>query len=123
MPWPTRFSAASPLTLDDSTRPAAATAASAAAARTSASACASAWAIFVLGHLGAARDEFLELGLAFGGEPLGFRTRRLDDALRLALGGLALLLVFGEQRGGFVLEAPGLVELALDAVATVCRAP
>ena len=39
-----------------------------------------------LGHLGAARDEFLDLGLGFDGEPLGLGLGAGDDLLRLALG-------------------------------------
>ena len=36
-----------------------------------------------LGHLGAAGDEFLALGLGFDRQPLGFRLGAGDDGLRL----------------------------------------
>ena len=51
-----------------------------------------------LGHLGAAGDEFLDLGLGLGGEALGLGAGAGDDRLGLALGLAALALVLGEQR-------------------------
>ena len=68
-----------------------------------------------LGHLGAARNEFLDLGLGFGGKPLGLGLGAGDDLLRLALGFAALAPIVGQQLGGVVLELARLVELGLDA--------
>ena len=50
-----------------------------------------------LGHLGAAGDEFLDLGLGLDGEPLGLGLGAGDDLLRLALGLVALALIVGQQ--------------------------
>src|SRR5205823_45912 len=70
---------------------------------------------FALGGLGAAGDEIFHLGLGLGRDALGFDFGVGDDLLGLALGAGTLGLVLGEQRGGLVLEAAGVVEFGLDA--------
>ena len=57
------------------------------------------------GHLGAAGDEILDLGLGLDRQPLGFGLGAGDDVLRLAFGGLPLALIFGQQLRRLVLAA------------------
>src|SRR6476661_4344158 len=97
MPWAMSLSAIWPLAVSRRIFSAAETAASAAAARTSANACASAWPILISASL------------------VRRATNSSIFALRIAL----LALVRGEQFAGFVAQAAGLVEFALDAGATV----
>ncbi len=66
-------------------------------------------------HLRAAGDEILELGLGLGGKTFGVGLGALDDFGRFLLGVGRLLLVFGQQRHGFRLQARGLFKLRLDA--------
>ena len=119
MPWLIRSSAVLPFTLVRSTCSAAATAASAAAARTSATACCFGLGDLRLGHLGAAGDEFLDLGLGFGGDTLGVGARAGDDAFGFLLGVAAAALGFGEHCLRLFLQPACLVELGLDAVGAV----
>src|SRR4026208_976449 len=56
------------------------------------------------GHLCSPRDKVLDPDLGLGGHALGFGFRAGDDGLCLAFGGLALALIFGQQRRRFVLE-------------------
>src|SRR4249920_1268703 len=67
------------------------------------------------GHLCAPRDKVLDPGLGLGGHALSFGFRAGDDVLRLAFGGLALALIFGQQLRRFVLELASLVKFGLDA--------
>src|SRR5262249_40872753 len=66
-------------------------------------------------HPGAARDELVHPRLGFGSEPLGLGLGAGEDLGGLALGGLLRAPVFGQERGGLILEAARLVELAADA--------
>src|SRR5262245_47391820 len=66
------------------------------------------------GHLCASRDKVLDPGLGFGGHSLGLGFRAGDDVLRLAFGGVAFALIFGQKLCRLVLKFAGFVELALD---------
>src|SRR6201996_5324074 len=66
--------------------------------------------------LGAAGDEIFHLGLGLGRDALGLGLRAVDDVPGLAFGAGVTGLVFGEQLGGVLLEAAGVVELAPDAL-------
>src|SRR5262245_16278675 len=59
-------------------------------------------------------DEFFDLGLGLGCEPLRLCLGAGDDRLRLLLGFVLLALVCGEQRLRFRLEPACLVELRGD---------
>ena len=96
---------------------AAATAASAAAARTSASACDSACAILVSASLVRRATNSSSRSLASAACALGLGARALDHRLGFAFGGLLLAPIFGDQRGGLVLQALGLGKVGLDALA------
>src|SRR5258707_1167714 len=70
-----------------------------------------------LGGLGASPDKIFHLGLWFPGNALGFGPCVGNDVLGLALCAGATGLVFREQFCGLVLEAAGIVEFGLDALA------
>ena len=72
-----------------------------------------------LGGLGAPRHEVFHLGLGLGGDALGFRPGTGDDFLGLAFGAGAAGLVVRQHLGRLVLEAAGVVEFGLDALAAV----
>src|ERR1700678_3326030 len=72
-----------------------------------------------LGGFGPPRHEVFHLGLGFRRDALGLGLGAFDDVPGLALGAGVTGLVFGEQFGGLVLEAAGVVEFAPDAVAAV----
>src|SRR5712691_7131437 len=73
-------------------------------------------------HLGAAPDEFLDLGLGFGREPLGLGLGAGHARLRLLLGFVLLAPIAGEQGFRFRLEPARLVELRPDTVAALVDA-
>src|SRR3984893_17201047 len=73
------------------------------------------------GGLGAPDDKIFHLGLGFGRDALGFGLCGCDDVLRLAFRAGMAGLVFREHFGRLVLEATGVVELGLDAVAAMVQ--
>ena len=119
MPLASRSSATWPFTDCDRMVEAAVTAALAAAARTSATAWASASAILLSAVLVRRATKSSILVLASAAMRSASALARGDDVLGLALGAGVTGLVFGEQLGGLVLEAAGVVELGLDAVAAM----
>jgi len=66
------------------------------------------------GHLGAARDKIFNLCLGLDCQPLRFGLGAGNDVLRLAFCSLPLPLIFGQQLGSLVLQAPRLIEFGLD---------
>src|SRR5258706_179303 len=72
-----------------------------------------------LGELGAAGDELFDLGPRLGSNALRLGLGVGDDGLGLFLRLALLLLIVGEQLGGFVAQPAGFVELRLDPGAAV----
>src|SRR5690606_8157096 len=68
----------------------------------------------VFHRLGAAGDEVCQGSLCFGGEADSLFLGSSDDVFGFSLGSNALLLIFGEQGGGFLTQALGLGDVSLD---------